>query len=99
MREAFLPSSFFSDDLLLTGGEISDSVETSDSGSPDRDSALRSREGLAEVAVRALLGEEATLLLWIVWFIRTWDLIRIIDASHENASRGLALMTNCLGIP
>jgi len=49
--EVFLPSSFLFDDLLLTGGE------TSESESPDMDSTLRFRDGLGEIVVRAMLGE------------------------------------------
>jgi hypothetical protein len=51
--EVFLPSSFLFDDLLLTGGE------TSESESPDMDSTLRFRDGLGEIVVRAMLGENA----------------------------------------
>jgi len=51
--EAFLPSSFLFDDLLLTGGE------TSESESPDMDSTLRFRDGLGEIVVRAMLGKNA----------------------------------------
>ncbi len=51
MPEVFLPSSFLFDDLLRTG------AETSESESPDTDSTLRFRDGLGEIVVRAMLGE------------------------------------------
>lgn len=57
-REALLPSSFFLDNFLLMGGEMSESVESWASELSDMDSALRFREGLAETVVRAMADVE-----------------------------------------